>query len=47
MRRDAFSFARGWVRHPDHATITLDGWHEIAMNTESQAQAMRQVVFLD
>jgi len=47
MARGAASFARGWVRHRDHATITLDGWHEIVMNTESQANAMRQVVFLD
>ena len=48
MRRGARAFARGWVRHRDHATVTLDGWHEIVMNTESQATAMReQVVFLD
>jgi len=48
MRRNATAFARGWVRHRDHATITLEGWHEIVMNTESQATAMRQqVVFLD
>jgi len=48
MTRGATAFARGWVRHRDHATITLDGWHEVVMNTESQATTMRQqVVFLD
>jgi hypothetical protein len=35
------------VRHRDHQTIILDGWHEVAMNTEQQAAAMRQVTFLD
>jgi hypothetical protein len=47
MRRNGNAFARGWVRHRDHATIHLAGWHEVAMNTESRASAMRHVVFLD
>jgi len=47
MRRGAAAFARGSVRHADHATISLDGWHEVAMNTEAQAAAMRHVQFLD
>jgi hypothetical protein len=40
-------YARGAVRHPDHATVVLDGWHRVAMNTEQQARAMRHVVFVD
>jgi hypothetical protein len=47
MRRGAAAHVRGYVRHADHATITLDGWHEVAMNTEQQAAAMRHVEFLD
>lgn len=47
MVRDAHIFVRGTVRHPDHKTIFLDGWHEVFMNTETQAAAMRNVAFLD
>jgi hypothetical protein len=47
MRRNPRAWARGRVRHPDHKTVHLDGWHEILMNTESLAHAMRNVVFLD
>ena len=47
MTRDPELFARGTVRHPDHATITLKGWHRVVMNTEKRASAMRHVAFLD
>jgi hypothetical protein len=47
MTRDPELFARGTVRHPDHATITLRGWHRVVMNTEHSARAMRHVMFLD
>ncbi|MFT3788721.1 MAG: hypothetical protein QM770_21545 [Tepidisphaeraceae bacterium] len=47
MARDARPFVRGRVRHPDHETIVLDVWHEVVMNTETQAFAMRNVAFLD
>jgi hypothetical protein len=47
MVRDPELFARGTVRHPDHATIELNGWHRVVMNTENRARAMRHVVFLD
>jgi hypothetical protein len=47
MTRDADVYATGAVRHPDHATIRLDGWHRVVMNTEQRARAMRNVVFLD
>jgi len=47
MVRDPELFARGTVRHPDHATIELHGWHRVVMNTENKASAMRHVVFLD
>lgn len=46
-RRDASVFVRGRVRHSDHATIRLDGWHRVWMNTENESQAMSQVAFLD
>jgi len=47
MRRNAAVHVRGRIRHSDHKTITLDGWHRVLMNTESQAKAMRHVAFLD
>jgi hypothetical protein len=47
MVRDAHVYVKGKVRHPDHATIMLQCWHEVAMNTETQAAAMRHVAFLD
>jgi hypothetical protein len=47
MLRDPELYVRGAVRHPDHATITLRGWHRVYMNTESQARAAAHVVFLD
>lgn len=47
MQINAAVYARGTVRHPDHKTIYLDDWHQVFMNTESEAPGMRHVVFLD
>ena len=47
MVRDPELYAKGAVRHPDHATIDLHGWHRVLMNTEQGARAMRHVAFLD
>jgi hypothetical protein len=47
MQINASVYARGTVRHPDHKTIVLDGWHQVFMNTENEAPGMRHVVFLD
>jgi hypothetical protein len=47
MRANATVYVKGRVRHPDHATIRLDGWHQVVMNTEGQAPGARNVVFLD
>ncbi len=47
MRRNPGVYVKGRVRHADHATITLHGWHQVVMNTESQSKAMRNVAFLD
>jgi hypothetical protein len=40
-------FASGRIRHSDHATVVLDNWHQVLMNTERRARAMRHVAFLD
>jgi hypothetical protein len=45
--RDPELFAKGAIRHPDHATVVLHGWHRVVMNTEQGARAMRHVAFLD
>jgi hypothetical protein len=47
MRRNPGVYVRGRVRHADHKTINLHGWHRVLMNTENQARAMRNVAFLD
>ena len=44
---NAAVYARGAVRHPDHKTIRLDGWHRIFMNTENEAPGRHHIVFLD
>jgi hypothetical protein len=47
MRRNPKVYVRGRVRHHDHKTVVLDGWHEVLSNTESLSHAMRNVAFLD
>ena len=47
MMRNAQVHVTGYVQHPDHETIWLDGWHEVVMNTEAQSRAMWNVAFLD
>jgi hypothetical protein len=47
MVRDAHVYVKGNIRHPDHKTVWLSGWHEVVANTESKAEAMRHVAFLD
>lgn len=47
QRRNPMVFVRGRVRHADHKTIVLDGWHQVLMNTETESQAMRHVAFID
>lgn len=47
MRRNPGVYARGMVRHSDHATITLPFWHRVLMNTETQSRTMTHVAFLD
>lgn len=47
MRRNPKVYVRGRVRHSDHKTVILEGWHEVFTNTEHLSFAMRNVVFLD
>jgi hypothetical protein len=47
MQRNPGVYVRGRVRHADHATIMLRGWHRVLMNTEGESKAMRNVAFLD
>jgi hypothetical protein len=44
MVRNANVYARGAVRHADHSTIWLEGWHRVFMNAEFTTSA---VAFLD
>ena len=47
LRRNPRVYARGRIRHPDHATITLPEWHRVVMNTETETDTMRNVAFID
>jgi len=47
MRRNAAVYVCGKIRHPDHKTVKLNGWHQVLPNTESQAASMRHLTFLD
>ena len=47
MTKDAAVYVKGRISHADHATITLNGWHKVVLNTEGQAKAMRNVAILD
>ena len=47
MRRNPTLYAKGRVRHSDHAAIVLHDWHQVLMNRENDAPAMRHVAFLD
>jgi hypothetical protein len=39
MRQNPGVYVKGHIRHADHATITLHGWH--------RAKTMKNVTFLD
>jgi hypothetical protein len=47
MRRNPRVYARGAVRHPDHATIRLSVWCRVVLNTETDAPSMPRMAFLD
>jgi len=47
LRRNPRVYARGRIRHPDRATITLPDWHRVVMNTETETDTMRNVAFID
>ena len=47
MKRDAAVYVHEEVRHPDHESSTLNGWHRVLMNTENRSSALRYLAFLD
>jgi hypothetical protein len=47
LRRNPRVYAKGRIRHPDHATITLPDWHRVVLNTETETETMRNVAFID
>jgi hypothetical protein len=40
MRRNPEAYARGSIRHPDHATVWLSGWHRIHINAEERLSTL-------
>ncbi len=48
MKRNASVYVKGRIRHADHATLNLDTWHRVLMNTETfSASVAVTVAFLD
>ena len=48
MKRNASVYVKGKIRHADHATVTLETWHRVLMNTETfSATSAITVEFLD
>ena len=47
LRLDPDIYVRGWIRHPDHNPLHLDGWHFVQMNTERQGSSLVRVVYRD
>ena len=48
MKRNASVYVKGKIRHADHATVTLNSWHRVLMNTESFSESVAvTVAFLD
>jgi hypothetical protein len=45
--RDSEVYARGEVRHRDHRTIDLVGWHCVYINRIRFARQALQIAFLD
>ena len=45
MTRDAEVYAKGTVKHPDHATIDFVGWHRVHLSNEVVDE--RFMAFLD
>jgi len=44
MVREPEAFPKGRVRHPDHKTTVLHGWHRVLLNTEVRST---NLAFLD
>jgi hypothetical protein len=44
MQREATVYVKGRISHADHASIVLNTWHRVLMNTERRTEA---VAFLD
>ena len=39
---------KGWIRHPDHKTLVLHGWHRVEPNTEeTEVGRIRRISFID
>ncbi|MBK8167743.1 MAG: hypothetical protein IPK64_17490 [bacterium] len=45
--RNPVVLVRGRVRHPDHRTVVLAGWHRVLPNTESAVVGQRALAFID
>ena len=47
MSRNPGVYARGKVRHSDHATIVPPFWQRVLMSAETRSRTMANVAFLD
>lgn len=48
MVQDPIVHVKGWIRHPDHKTVVLQGWHRVEPNTEeTSAGSGQRITFID
>jgi hypothetical protein len=47
LRLNPVVYVRGAMRHPDHRTLILRGWHRVLPNTEHRAPASQHLAFID
>ncbi len=40
-------YVRGRVRHPDHKTVDLPGWHRVLPNTEQESGTFLSIAYVD
>lgn len=46
-KRDATVYVKGRIKHPDHKTVLLNGWHRVVANTEASASWRPEMRFID
>jgi hypothetical protein len=47
FRMESIEYVRGAVKHPDHHSLRLAGWHSVSVNTERTDEIARGMTWID